>query len=74
MADVDVSDEAIAVLVEVARSAGRDLNAGQRRELDQLISDGLVAPSKTEAGASNYKVTPKGQSLLDQRGVGANEA
>ncbi|KPG01547.1 hypothetical protein IP86_03810 [Rhodopseudomonas sp. AAP120] len=74
MADPKVSDEAIAVLVDIIRTAGRDLNAGQRLELDHLISQGLVAVAETDQGRRSYAVTDEGQRLLDERGVGANEA
>lgn len=74
MADPKVSDEAIAVLVDIIRTAGRDLNAGQRLELDHLISQGLVAVAETDQGRRSYTVTDEGQRLLDERGVGANEA
>jgi len=76
MADRELDDQAVSVLVDIARTAGRDLNAGQRLELDHLVSEGLVAVSSSgdSDGRRHYEVTPKGQSLLDRRGVGANEA
>jgi predicted ArsR family transcriptional regulator len=76
MNDRELSDQAIAVLVDVARTAGRDLNAGQRLELDRLVSDGLVAVSHSgdPAGQRHYRLTVAGQTALDKRGVGANEA
>ncbi|RJF70759.1 hypothetical protein [Rhodopseudomonas palustris] len=74
MAEYQPSNEAIAVLVDIARTAGRDLNAGQRLELDHLISQGFAAIVPNEQGQRSYEVTAKGQDLLDQRGVGANES
>ncbi|MFC0239673.1 hypothetical protein [Rhodopseudomonas telluris] len=74
MADFNVSDEAIAVLVDVARTAGRGLHAGQRLELNNLIAHRLVAVATTDQGQRSYAVTDEGQRLLDERGVGANEA
>ncbi|PZA13154.1 hypothetical protein DNX69_05235 [Rhodopseudomonas palustris] len=76
MTDRELSDQAIAVLVDIARAAGRDLNAGQRLELDRLVSEGLVAVSDSgdPAGQRHYRLTVAGQRALDQRGVGANEA
>ncbi|WP_322513856.1 hypothetical protein SR870_12320 [Rhodopseudomonas palustris] len=74
MGQFEPSDEAIAVLVDIARTAGRDLNAGQRLELDHLVSQGFVAVVPGGSTSRSYEVTPKGQSLLDSRGVGANEA
>ncbi|MBI5128561.1 MAG: hypothetical protein HZA66_03900 [Rhodopseudomonas palustris] len=68
------SDEAIAVLVDISRTAGRDLNAGQRLELDHLVSQGLVAVASGDRTRRSYQLTPEGQSVLDRRGVGANEA
>lgn len=74
MVAFEPSDQAIAVLVEIARTGGRDLNAGQRLELDRLLSQGLATMVANEQGQRSYDVTPKGQDVLDQRGVGANEA
>ncbi|RED37954.1 hypothetical protein BJ123_10533 [Rhodopseudomonas thermotolerans] len=76
MTERKLSDQAVSVLVDVARTAGRDLNAGQRLELDRLVSDGLVAVSDLgdPAGRSHYRITAEGQRALDSRGVGANEA
>jgi hypothetical protein len=68
------SDEAIAVLVDISRTAGRDLNAGQRLELDHLVSQGLVAVASGDLAPRSYQLTPEGQGVLDRRGVGANEA
>ncbi|KIZ39623.1 MULTISPECIES: hypothetical protein [Rhodopseudomonas] len=76
MTDPDLTDQGISVLVEIARTSGADLTTGQRLELDRLISEGLVA-LQLPAGLSDrrtYKVTAKGQRLLDERGVGANES
>lgn len=73
MREQEPGDEAIAVLVDVVRSAGRDLNAGQRLQLDRLISQGYVVIADQGDGVA-YKVTAEGQRLLDSRGVGANEA
>ncbi|ABD06217.1 conserved hypothetical protein [Rhodopseudomonas palustris HaA2] len=74
MVGSEPSDEAVAVLADIARTAGRDLNAGQRLELDHLVSQGLVAVVSPGSTYRSYQVTAKGQRLLDRRGVGANEA
>lgn len=74
MINPEPSDEAVAVLVDIARTAGRDLNAGQRLELDHLVSQGLVAVASDDRAPRSYEVTAKGQKWLDERGVGANEA
>jgi hypothetical protein len=69
-------DSGISALVDIARTAGLDLNADQRLELERLISDGLVAELAAEpsSGRPKFKVTGKGQRLLDDRGIGANES
>lgn len=68
-------DEAISVLVDVARSAGRDLTSRQRSRLDELISQGYIESTDRDGEpTAGFAVTPKGQRLLDRRGVGANEA
>jgi DNA-binding HxlR family transcriptional regulator len=52
------------------------LNPSQRSELDGLIAHGLI--EKIAAAGPNepvkYAVTRKGQKVLDDRGVGANES
>ena len=76
MTNATPTDQGISVMVDIARMSGLDLNPAQRLELDGLIADGLVAkvssPDATEG--AKYKVTPKGQKVLDDRGVGANES
>jgi predicted ArsR family transcriptional regulator len=76
MTGSELGDQAISVLVDIARTAGRDLNAGQRLELDRLVCDGLVAVSESgdPVGRRHYQLTAEGQGALDRRGVGANEA
>jgi|GEM_PF-5375021 len=71
MTEFEPGDDAIALMVDVARTGGLDLNAAQRRDLNHLVSRGLVA---VDEASNSCEVTPKGQALLDQRGVGANEA
>lgn len=76
MTSRELSDQAISVLVDIARASGRDLNTAQRLELDRLVSGGFVAMSRTGevAGQSHYRLTVEGQQALDDRGAGANEA
>ena len=70
------SDEAISAMVEVARMSGLRLNPSQRSELDGLIAHGLIEniAAAGPSGPVKYAVTPKGQKVLDDRGVGANES
>jgi hypothetical protein len=74
MAEFALSDEAIAVMVDIARTAGRDLDPAHHLERDRLVAAGLVAKAPDDREDSSYKVTARGQHVLDQRGVGANEA
>jgi hypothetical protein len=76
MTDQDPGNQGISVLVDIARTGGIDLNDGQCRELDRLIADGLIAELAAEPspGRTRYQVTGKGQRLLDDRGIGANES
>ncbi len=68
-------DQKIAALCEVARSAGTDLSATNKALLPDLIASGHVAPADTPDNAHpRYKLTPAGQAVLDERGVGANES
>ena len=70
------SDEAISAMVEVVRMSGLHLTAGQRSELEGLIAHGLIEKINPDGGSepARYAVTLKGQKLLDERGVGVNEA
>ena len=76
MNDVTVSDSGIAVMCDIARASGLDLNDDKQIVLDQLIADGLVEESSVSktTEATRFAVTPKGQQLLDERGVGVNES
>ncbi|MBB5047413.1 hypothetical protein HNR60_002168 [Rhodopseudomonas rhenobacensis] len=73
--DQEPSDRTISTLVEIARSAGLDLNPAQQDKLAQLLGDGLIELAGESGTATpRYAVTPKGQSVLDERGIGANES
>lgn len=76
MNDVTISDSGIAVMCDIARASGLDLNDDKQIVLDQLIADGLVEQSSAAktTEATKFAVTPKGQHLLDERGVGVNES
>lgn len=60
------NDNQIAAMVEIAQSAGSALTKKRNRCPDQ---GGLV-----ERSLEKYGLTPAGQKVLDDRGVGANEA
>jgi len=76
MIEASVSDTGIAVMCDIARASGLDLDADKQKVLDGLIADGLVEVSKAAktSEGTKFAVTPKGQRLLDERGVGANES
>ena len=76
MMDVEISDSGIAVMCDIARMSGLDLDADKQAVLDRLIADGLVEVSKPAKPTEDtrFAVTPKGQRALDERGVGANES
>jgi hypothetical protein len=70
------SDEGISAMVEIAGTSGQHLNPRQRSELDGLVAQGLIkklAPVGSSEPA-RYALTFKGQKVLDDRGVGANES
>jgi predicted transcriptional regulator len=76
MSNVTISDTGIAVMCDIARASGLDLDDDKQAVLDRLIADGLVAKSSAAkpAEAAKFEVTPKGQRMLDERGVGVNES
>jgi hypothetical protein len=71
-----VSDTGIAVMCDIARASGLDINADKQAVLDRLVADGLVEILKSArpTEGTKFAVTRKGQRLLDDRGVGANES
>ncbi|MGA9090428.1 MAG: hypothetical protein WB420_15115 [Bradyrhizobium sp.] len=76
MTDETPGDEGISAMVDIARMSGLDLNHKQRSELDRLVAGGLIEQTAAagQSGSARYAVTPKGQKLLDDRGVGVNES
>ena len=76
MTDETPSDEGISAMVDIARMSGLDLNHEQRSELDRLVTGGWIEKIAAvgEGGRARYALTDKGQRVLDDRGVGANES
>ena len=76
MIEATISDSGIAVMCDIARASGLDLDDNKQAVLNQLIADGLVTESSAAKAteATKFEVTPKGQRLLDERGVGVNES
>ena len=69
------TDSEVAAMVEIARSAGSGLSRDGRALVGQLIEQGYVAETAdSDGGNPRLKVTPAGQSVLDERGVGANKS
>jgi hypothetical protein len=66
MIDQTPSDDGISAMVDPA----------QHRELDRLLADGLIEKIAVASNRALAKcvVTAKGQKILDDRGVGANES
>jgi predicted transcriptional regulator len=74
MEAIEISDTGIAVMCDIARAAGFDLDANKQSVVDQLIAQGLVVRTGKSEPDPKYKITDKGQRELDARGVGVNEA
>jgi hypothetical protein len=76
MIDDTTSDAGISAMVDIAGTSGRHLNPGQRAELDNLLAYGLIEQiaSADRGEPARYALTRKGQKVLDDRGVGANES
>jgi DNA-binding MarR family transcriptional regulator len=75
MSRTDIDDTEVAVMCDIARASGLDLDANKQKVVDRLIADGLVETSHGDAPAHvKLVVTPEGQRLLDDRGVGVNES
>lgn len=74
MDTIEISDTVIAVMCDIGRAAGFDLDADKQAVVDGLIAQGLVARTGRHEPDPKYEVTAKGQRELDARGVGVNEA
>jgi DNA-binding PadR family transcriptional regulator len=68
------TDEQISVMCDIASSGGADLSASKIAALRAIVADGLIEPTAKDETIERYKLTSKGQKLLDDRGVGANES
>jgi hypothetical protein len=76
MIDRTPNDDGISAMVDIARMSGQNLNPAQRHQLDRLLADGLIEQIAAAGNSepAKYAVTAKGQKILDDRGVGANES
>lgn len=74
MDEIQIDDAGIAVMCDIARASGGDLDADKRALLERLIAQGLVIRTGLSAPDPAFEVTRKGQHALDARGVGVNEA
>jgi hypothetical protein len=76
MIDDITSDAGISAMVDIAGASGQHLNPRQTAELDVLLAQGLIAKvaSADLSEPARYALTRKGQKVLDDRGVGANES
>jgi hypothetical protein len=76
MADQQISDAGIAVMCDIARASGLDLDDNKQLVLDRLIAGGLVEVAQPAGPVESirFALTAEGQRLLDARGVGANES
>jgi predicted transcriptional regulator len=66
-----MSNDKIATLCAVGE--GSEIKAKQRKDVDQLVADGFVEPMNKSV-VEKYKLTPKGQQFISERGAGLNEA
>ena len=74
MDTIEISDTGIAVMCDIARVAGADLDDNKKSIVEELIAQGLVVETGKHEPEPKYEVTAKGQHELDTRGVGVNEA
>ena len=72
--DDGLSNDDIALLCDIAAFDPDAANAGKRARLARLIADGFVAPASPDHAPARFKLTARAQHVLEQRGVGLNEA
>jgi hypothetical protein len=66
------TDQQISLLVDIASSGGAALRPERLSELVDLIAADYVEGDP--GPGERYRLTAKGQGVLDDRGVGANES
>ncbi len=74
MPSYELNDEEIAMLCDIAGRSVVKTNPRKKIELARLVADGMIEVVPQSAAETGYKITAKGQSILDEHGVGANEA
>jgi DNA-binding IclR family transcriptional regulator len=62
-----LTDAQVAALCDIAQSVA--LAGDRRREIERLVQEGYVAGDD-----GRYRLTPKAEKALSDRGVGLNEA
>jgi hypothetical protein len=62
-----LDNERVAILCDIGQSAS--FADGKRAKLEKLIADGYVRKAD-----DSYKLTPKGEKELEDRGAGLNES
>ena len=69
----DLTNSQIALLCDIGESNLPKLTGDQKSDLEWLLSEGYVEPTKSHPG-SLFKLTAKGDEFLGERGAGLNEA
>jgi hypothetical protein len=69
----DLTNSQIALLCDIGELHLPKLTGDQKRDLEQLISEGYVGPTEGHAGSA-FMLTAKGVEFLGKRGAGLNEA
>jgi hypothetical protein len=67
-----VSNQQISIMCDIAALGGAGLPADRHQHLVELVAAGYI--ERHEGTPGLFRLTPKGQRVLDERGVGANEA
>lgn len=66
------TDQQISIMCDIAASSGAGFAKSRARDLIELVAAGYI---ERDRGLTNlYKLTAKGRRVLDERGVGANDA
>ncbi len=69
----DLTNSQVALLCDIAQSDLSKFIGDQKSDLERLIDEGYVEPTKSHPG-STFKLTAKGVEFLGKRGAGLNEA
>ncbi len=72
--DAELSDHEISLLCDIGDTFPATLSAEKQARLESLIERGFLEAAPADKAPSRYQLTAKATKILNDRGVGLNEA